>query len=552
MNATRFKAVVVVLAALASTAFTAAAIGKNPFSVTGSRTISPDGQALLSLSFTVPPLHYIYADLVSARDADGKDLQPKTKPEPYKKHDQFSNAVREIYTNSFTITYVIDPPPEQPMTFTVSYQGCSDKLCFFPVTTNITVSPENTAVARADKPSDAGLIATARAPAASAADWKQLATGFKVAGKKEGYIRSDEFIRFLDDSGKGNNKDNDKIRDMFQKRGGWALLAVLFILIGGLGLNLTPCILPMIPINIAIIGAGAGAGSKARGLALGGIYGAAIAFTYGLLGLFVVLTGSRFGALNSSYIFNAAIAAVFIFLALAMFDIFTLDFSRFQSNTSTGHGKKGSMFTAFFMGTVSALLAGACVAPVVVTVLLLSTDLYKRGEVIGIFLPFILGIGMGLPWPFMGAGLSFLPKPGMWMERVKQVFGVVIIAFALYYGHLAYSLFTSQLPANKSSVEKAQQESIKSGWLVSLPEALELARKEKKPLFIDFWASWCKNCITMEETTFKNEDVRKKLDNFVRVKFRAEHPDEPATRAIMEYFDCLGLPTYVVLLPVAE
>ena len=93
------------------------------------------------------------------------------------------------------------------------------------------------------------------------------------------------------------------------------------------------------------------------------------------------------------------------------------------------------------MGAVAALLAGACVAPVVIQVVLFSSNLYATGTTIALALPFFLGIGMALPWPIAGAGLAALPKPGMWMVRVKQAFGVVILATAAYYGYEAYDLF---------------------------------------------------------------------------------------------------------------
>ena len=72
---------------------------------------------------------------------------------------------------------------------------------------------------------------------------------------------------------------------------------------------------------------------------------------------------------------------------------------------------------------VAALLAGACVAPVVLQVVLFSSDLYAKGTVLALGLPFVLGIGMAVPWPLAGAGMTALPKPGAWMVRVKQVFG---------------------------------------------------------------------------------------------------------------------------------
>src|SRR3970282_2060138 len=105
------------------------------------------------------------------------------------------------------------------------------------------------------------------------------------------------------------------------------LAIVLIGLRGGLALNLTPCVLPMIPINLAIIGAGAQAGSRRRGALLGATYGAAMAFVYGLLGLIVILTASTFGTINASPWFNAGIAALFVVLALGMFDVFAIDFS---------------------------------------------------------------------------------------------------------------------------------------------------------------------------------------------------------------------------------
>ena len=76
-------------------------------------------------------------------------------------------------------------------------------------------------------------------------------------------------------------------------------------------------------------------------------------------------------------------------------------------------------------------------APVVISVLLLATNLYFKGQIAGLLLPFLLGVGMALPWPFAGAGLAFLPKPGVWMNRVKHVFGALILVFAAIYGHLA-------------------------------------------------------------------------------------------------------------------
>src|SRR4030095_15909714 len=180
------------------------------------------------------------------------------------------------------------------------------------------------------------------------------------------------------------------------------------------------------------------------------VYGAAMAFVYGVLGLVVVLTASTFGTINSSPWFNLSIAILFIVLALAMFDLIVIDFSRFSSNIRVSDSVRGSFLVAFGMGAVAALLAGACVAPVVIQVVLFSSDLYATGTRIALALPFFLGIGMAIPWPIAGAGLAALPKPGMWMVRVKQAFGVFILATAAYYGYEAYSIFANRWVAPTS------------------------------------------------------------------------------------------------------
>jgi thiol:disulfide interchange protein len=327
---------------------------------------------------------------------------------------------------------------------------------------------------------------------------------------------------------------------MFEGKGPLAILLLVFL--GGLALNLTPCVLPMIPINLAIIGAGSQSGSRGRGFLLGGVYGGAMAIVYGVLGTVVILTAGSFGTLNSSPWFNTIIAVLFVVLGLAMFDVFSIDLSRYAGTAGT-QGRRGSFALAFGMGAVAALLAGACVAPVVLQVVLFSSDLYARGTSIALGLPFLLGIGMAIPWPFAGAGIAALPRPGAWMVRVKQAFGVIILATAAYYGYEAFGLFRS------STVVAAAQTTVKDGWYHSLPDALAAAKAEGKPVFIDMWATWCKNCFVMDATTFQDQAVRASLDKYVKVKFQAEDPETQPAKALMERWDTVGLPTYVILSP---
>jgi thiol:disulfide interchange protein len=332
---------------------------------------------------------------------------------------------------------------------------------------------------------------------------------------------------------------------MFEGRGPLAIL--LLVLIGGLALNLTPCVLPMIPINLAIIGAGAQAQSRGRGFLLGSAYGGAMAFVYGVLGLVVILTAGTFGTINSSPWFNLGIAILFVVLGLAMFDLLLIDFSKYSTRFGGG-GARGSVMLAFTMGAVAALLAGACVAPVVIQVVLFSSNLYATGTRVALALPFILGLGMAIPWPIAGAGIAALPKPGQWMVRVKQAFGVFILATAAYYGYEAYSIFSNRW-VDPAAVTSSVQEQLKAGWHSSLAEGLAVARRDKKPVLIDAWATWCKNCLTMDKTTLASEDVKQAVSGYVRIKFRAEDPDSEPAQSILQRISATGLPAYAILKP---
>ena len=385
------------------------------------------------------------------------------------------------------------------------------------------------------------------APAAPMLDDLSVMTvleDFEVLGSTGGYLGTEAFLGFMEAAESGEGE-----RGWFEGRGPLAI--VLLILVGGLALNLTPCVLPMIPINLAIIGAGARAGSRLRGFALGGAYGAAMALVYGALGLVVILTAGSFGTINSSPWFNVGIAALFVILGLAMFDVLAIDFSRLQSRFAAGGNQAGSFLVAFGMGAVAALLAGACVAPVVIQVIVFSSNLYGTGTTIALALPFVLGIGMALPWPVAGAGLSWMPKPGAWMVQVKHAFGVFILGTAVYYGYVGYGLF-AQRWVDPEEVASSVQALLEEGWHASLGQGLAAAKAEDKLVLVDMWATWCKNCLTMDRTTLKALEVEAGLEDYVKVKFQAEDLDASPARDVLKHLDGIGLPTYAILRPLAD
>jgi thiol:disulfide interchange protein DsbD len=134
------------------------------------------------------------------------------------------------------------------------------------------------------------------------------------------------------------------------------------------------------------------------------------------------------------------------------------------------------------------------------------------------------------------------------MVRIKQVFGVVILATAAYYGYEAYGLFANRW-VDPTEVSSSVQAKLKEGWHASLADGLAAAQREGKPVLIDMWATWCKNCLVMDRTTLEDPAVNAALSNYVKVKFQAEDPDEPKVAAVMKHFNAAGLPTYAIIKP---
>ena len=470
-----------------------------------------------------------------------------------------------VYESNFTVGVRLAVAPDIPpgsLTVPASfrYQACDEQMCYFPQTAStawtLPVVDKDAAITNLNASlfgdirfgtgsappvsEPLGAVESEGVPPDAPNPTAQLEE-FTLLSSTGGYLGADEFLTFINNAESGVQEPG-----LLEGRGVIAMLLV--VLIGGLALNLTPCVLPMIPINLAIIGAGAQASSRRRGLLLGSVYGAAMALVYGILGLVVILTTGTFGTINASPWFNVGIAALFIVLGLAMFDVFSIDLTRFYNNLNLNGAKRGSFFLAFGMGGVAALLAGACVAPVVIQVILFSSDMYAAGTTAALALPFLLGMGMAIPWPIAGAGISALPKPGAWMVRVKQAFGVIILATASYYGYLGYTLFADRW-VDGSEVSASVERMIEEGWYPTLAEGLAQAKLEQKPVLVDLWATWCKNCLTMDATTLRNPEVTAALSDYVKIKFQAENPDQSPAREVMQRFDAIGLPTYVILKP---
>ena len=466
----------------------------------------------LYVTVDVAENHYFYRStlVMDVQDASKKLVYPAVIPNGKVVADDIFGQVEVYPAGHWQWVFESDGPIVK---CSVNFQGCrkgtagNPGMCFMPETVDLL--PDRSPVAKIEE--KIALLAPAL-------------DGFRFERKLTGLHDAPSFLAWLD--GKEKLSSHTVSTDM----GFWAL--ALLAIIGGLGLNLTPCVLPMLPITLAIIGAGNSSGR--RGLLRGTLYGAGMALAYGILGLAVILAGARFGELQGAMLFNAVIAVIFFLLGLAALGVFNLDFSGATAKIRPAQLFAGKELTAFVMGSVSALLAGACIAPVVVSVLLFASARYQSDGVSALFLPFLLGIGMALPWPFAGAGLAVLPRPGKFMVKIKYLFAAMIFCAALWYGYTAWQL--------RPGVWTAEKEMLK------LDNALAEAAQKKKTVIIDFQASWCKNCHAMEKV-LEQPEVSEKLKNFQLVRFRAENLASPQIAALLEKWDIPGLPAFVMLVP---
>ena len=309
------------------------------------------------------------------------------------------------------------------------------------------------------------------------------------------------------------------------------IVVLLLILAGGLLANLTPCVLPLVPVNLVLVG---------RGWRRGAAYGLGIAIAYGMLGVAAAFGGMAFGTIQSSPWFSLLVAIVFTVLGLAMSEVFFIDFTKYRSRVTGGGNKIRGLGGVFLLGVGAAVLAGACVEPILLATLVLTAKWFAAGKVWAIGLPFVLGLGMGLPWPFAAAGLSVLPKPGAWMRWVNRVFALVFFCMAAWYGWLAWTGFST---GNEVRVET-------SDVLTATPETWEKvfaeAKASDRPVFVDVWASWCKNCLAMEKTTFRDPEVVKELANYTVVRLQAEDLSEFLKLKDFKDLGIKGIPAFVV------
>lgn len=382
------------------------------------------------------------------------------------------------------------------------------------------------------------------------------------------------------------------------------MLALLTLFVLGLGLAFTPCVLPMLPI-VANIVARQHASNARQGLFLGFAYAIGVASSYGLLGVLVSAFGSQVNL--AAWLQHPSIlisfSVLFIILALASFDVFHLQLPQswqHRLDQLSKTGKAGSFIGTWLTGFFSALVVSPCVSAPLAGVLLSVSTL--GNPLMGGIALFMLGLGLSTPLMILAASEGkFMPKAGLWLNRVKQTFGVLLLAVAVallsrvitdasmlflwaalcvgsgfwinqwggkwrvVWRSIAYMLLIwgatllvgAALGSNdpvkplaiikNNTVANFSSPSTEKHIIHSVDELQQYvaqAKQENKILLVDFYADWCVSCKIMEREIFNQADVQNQLQNWLIVK--ADVTQNSATeRMLQQQLAVFGPPALV-------
>jgi thiol:disulfide interchange protein DsbD len=366
---------------------------------------------------------------------------------------------------------------------------------------------------------------------------------------------------------------------------GWGMIwTLLGIFAGGIALNLTPCVYPLIPITVSYFG-GRTAKGKGTLLANGSCYIGGLALTNSSLGVAAALTGGLMGAMLQNPLVLAVVATVLLIFATSLFGFWELrlpySLTQAASKSYTGY------FGSFFMGVTLGVVAAPCIGPFVLGLL---TWVASMGNPwLGFLIFFTLSIGLGLPLFFLAifsGQIEKLPRSGEWMLWVQKLMGWVLVGMAAYFIQplLSKSLEVLLLAAialigglhlgwiDRSEAGFRAFEWIRTGagltglvmatliigsWAIQGPgvtwqpysdENLSEAHRLKRPVIIDFYADWCAPCRELEEVTFHNSEIVEQAKRyFTMIKVDLTRKDNPDHERLLSQYNIKGVPTVLFL-----
>jgi len=381
---------------------------------------------------------------------------------------------------------------------------------------------------------------------------------------------------------KSEGSETFDVSESFAQKG--VILTYLLILLGGLGLVLTPCVYPLIPITMSYFG-GQASNSKGKTIVLALLYVLGMDLINYTIGTVAALSGGLLGALMTNPIVLIFIAGVLLALALSMFGLYEFGLPSFLTNM-TG-GSKTGYFGALLMGMTMGIVAAPCIGPFVIGLL---TYVASTGNpFIGFSMFFTLSLGLGIPFIFLAffsGRISNLPKAGDWMVGVRTIFGVILVGMALYFLNpiIPDTIFAVLLPLflvisgiyllvfNKagdntrgfSTFKKIlailaifaagyfakpenNENQVKMNWVKFSQEYYETAVADEKPVMIDFYADWCIPCKELDKLTFTDDEIIKLSEKFNLVKVDLTSGAEGDIKALKDKYKVKGVPTIVFI-----
>jgi len=481
---------------------------------------------------------------------------------------------------------------------TVGYQACDDQSCLPPA--DVSFREEVKVAGRAAAaPVEARPVPAAPIPAPPVpVDQKGASSHAEVAAKTDAVPPGTAPSGVVPPASAAASSP-------FEGKGLPLIFGLVFL--GGMALNLTPCIYPIIPITVSYFGGQSG-GKKGSLVLHAVLYVLGMAVTYSVLGSIAAFTGGLFGAALQLPAVLVFIALVMVILSLSMFDVYELRMPAFL-NKFAGGSQKG-FFGTLFMGMTVGIIAAPCIGPFVLGLLTYVGN--RANVVLGFSLFFVLALGLGLPFLFLGVfsgSLQKLPRSGAWMVWVRKIFGFILIAMALYFlktllpntlvYHLALALtmlvggvymawieptkspakafpyirtavgivfFLVALIVASSGVQAYLDEAVgtrleglsasggsvpadRIAWLPYTEDRLAAARSEGKPVFIDSYADWCIPCKELDKLTFSTPEVVAASRSFVCLKADLTDGKDEAVKAFYKKFNVRGVPTLIFLAP---
>jgi len=357
----------------------------------------------------------------------------------------------------------------------------------------------------------------------------------------------------------------------------WTYFAVFFV---GLGLNLTPCVYPMLSVTISIFSHDEST-RYGQSFLKAAVYVLGMVTMYSGLGVVVALTGGVFGAWLQHQWVLLGIAVLITALALSMFGLYRFQIPYWITSKIGGQQKAG-LLGLYLSGLLVGIFAAPCIGPPVAALLAMVGA--KQDPVFGFWIFFILSLGLGLPYLALGTFSHLrrrLPKTGVWMIWIEKLFGVILLSFAAYYFLIALNpeALIWLIPValilgggylgfvEKSGDEKKvffkfkkvfgwsavivaavlifNQPAETLTWEAYTPQKFATARQSRKPMMLDFYADWCIPCHEMELTTFRNPHVIEALQGFERLKVDLTNTSGETAQAAVDEFEILGVPTYI-------